>query len=120
VSQPTADDLRELLFRCRIHPNAAGNGVYLRGSGLLKRKPAYAHLVGYDRRHGTAYRKRAYHGDTFGGDYVAKLRSGYLADELRNNPETCSFSASAEVLASLRAAAGRLIASQFGVENPDH
>jgi hypothetical protein len=120
VSQPGADDMRELLFRCRIHPNGATNGVYLRGSGLLKRKAAYADLVDYDRRHDTTYHKRAYHGDTFGGDYVRRLRSNYLADDLRNNPESCTDDARDRLAGSLHAAADRLRASTFGVEDPDH
>ena len=119
-SQPGANDMRELLFRCRIHPNQAANGVYLRGSGLLKGKDAYIDLVKHDDNHDTALHKRAYHGDTFGRDYVSRLRSRYLGNALEDYPESCSSSGRTYVLGKLSDAADALIVSRFGVEDPDH
>jgi hypothetical protein len=119
-AQRGADDMRELLFRCRIHPNEAQNGVYLRGSGLLKSKDAYLDLVDYDERHGTTWHKRAYHGDTFGGDYVSRLRSKYLSGDLRDFPENCSLSGEDRVRGHLSDAAQALRKSSFGVEDDHH
>ena len=112
--------MRELLFRCRIHPNEPQNGVYLRGSELLKGKPAYLDLVAYDERHGTTWHRRAYHGDTFGNDYVSRLRSKYLSGDLHDFPEKCSAAGEDRVRNHLSGAAQALRQSSFGVEDADH
>lgn len=69
--------LRSLMFRCRLHPNARINGIYLRDSGLRNPLPAFKELK--DSRPGLA--ARTYHPDTYRRDYyrVVGATAGYFA-----------------------------------------
>jgi A nuclease family of the HNH/ENDO VII superfamily with conserved AHH len=111
-----ADDMRELMFRCHVHPNESWNGVYLRGSGLRKDKDAYTELVQYDKAHHTVYRRRAYHYDTQVRNYPVLLRRKHLRHHLRETREECANENRDPLRFSLRGAANKLIVSDFGVE----
>ena len=108
--------MRELMFRCHIHPNEATNGVYLRGRGLRSDEQAYDDLVQYDQNHGTTYHWRTYHPDTVTNLYVAILRGQYLRSHLKANRDTCEIDNRSGVRSSVRDAADAMKDGNFGVE----
>lgn len=120
------DGLRSLLLRCRIHPNAPRNGIYLRSFGLKRKlngmdNPDYNRLANAkpterDRRGNRLVdlAKRTYHGDTFADSYYGKLRAIFGGTLLADS--NCSSSFGPRVNSALAQAFAKQSAGAIGVE----
>ncbi|WP_205699464.1 AHH domain-containing protein [Conexibacter sp. SYSU D00693] len=103
-------------FRCRLHPNLAANGIYLRGPGLRKTRNgketrAYRQL----RESAPDLAQRTYHADTFQNAYFDRLEQTIAVV-----PEYCKPANRTAMLDSLAVAKTRLHAGNFGVERPGY
>lgn len=101
---------RELLFRCRVHPNEGLNGVYLRASTLRRYTPAWYSLERRDPR----LARRTYHPDTMADLYYARM-NGYLSLALGGG-EACTNRVRSETLYRMRLMRAALERGAFGAE----
>jgi hypothetical protein len=107
---PNATAERELLFRCRIHPNQKENGVYLRAADLRRDTAAWQSL---NQTH-PALAMRTYHADTFGKSYYQRLDDDFAP--VLHQGETCTPAMRTSTLSILGAIDSALEHGTYGVE----
>ncbi len=122
-SEARAADIQALMFRCKVHPNHARNGVFLRGDGLRRTlrstgrpNPAYLKLQAHDALVRAAYADRAYHPDTRRDEYFDDLR-GRMSNVLRTQTERCP-NGQNDLHEVLQNAVGALAGGTFDVGTP--
>jgi fibronectin type 3 domain-containing protein len=122
-----ADNLRDALFSCRVHPNSPVNGMWLRDRSLRRYRKGtrvysenWKTLRSFDAAAGTTYAASTHHYDTRPTSYLTQIKAKAIKPNAIPRQGWCSPSQRNFVVTRLRATRGIMRLGKLGTEREEN